>query len=826
MIKLKFSKRYLLLPVLLAVFFFLFYLVYKDIKEQTINEFNKEQLILAETASHGITSFFNDYQSDLAFLSKFKDIIDFTDNSKELMAGFYENHKKFIEAVTRVDANGSIIYTYPENSSLTGKDISYQKHVHQIIATHQPVISDVFMSVQGYLAIAMHVPVFKGKEFRGSLAMLISIDKLGKIYLGKIKIRGTGNVWLLSENGVEIYCPVSGHTGKPFLDNTQNDVSAYKLLEEIRTENSGTAKSIHQKKIFNGEPGFIEKHMAFYRAPLGNTYWTIIISFQEEDIYIVLTRLRNRLILIFSLLFIIISYYFYSLAKARTVLKEEAKRKKTERTLLESEEKFRTIFEESPIGIELYEADGIQKDANRASLNMFGIPDVSEIKKFNLFEGTSLDEEKKDRLRKGKPVAYQAFFDFEKVKALHQYKTNRAGQSYFDYIITPLLNPEGKIIDGYLLQVQDISERKRTEDEILMLAQSLRSVNECVSITDTGNRILFVNAAFSKTYGYSADELAGKHIDILRSTDNPSNFINQILPATLNGEWKGELKNRRKDGSEFPIYLSTTIIKDKNGNPMGLIGVATDITERLRKERELVLTKEKAEESDRLKSAFLANMSHEIRTPMNGILGFAGLLKEPDLTGEEQKKYISIIEKSGARMLNIINDIINISKVESGQMEIFVSETGINEQIEYIFTFFKVEVEQKGLQIFYKNQLPAKEAIIKTDREKILAILTNLVKNAIKFTHEGSIEIGYMLKGEFLEFYVKDSGEGIRQEQREIIFERFRQGSTLNTRNYEGSGLGLSISKAYVEMLGGKIRVESVSGKGSIFYFTIPYIIA
>jgi len=237
----------------------------------------------------------------------------------------------------------------------------------------------------------------------------------------------------------------------------------------------------------------------------------------------------------------------------------------------------------------------------------------------------------------------------------------------------------------------------------------------------------------------------------------------------------------------------------------------------------LEISKTKAEESDRLKSAFLANMSHEIRTPMNGILGFAELLNEPDLSEEQRQDYIKVIEKSGTRMLNIINDIISISKIESGQMGVSISETNINEQIEYIYTFFKPEVEQKGLQISYRNNLPAKRSIIKTDREKIYAILTNLVKNAIKFTKTGSIEFGYEKNDNHLQFFVTDTGIGIRPEQLRIIFERFRQGSESLNRNYEGAGLGLSISRAYVEMLGGKIWVESEIGKGSTFYFTLPY---
>ena len=252
-------------------------------------------------------------------------------------------------------------------------------------------------------------------------------------------------------------------------------------------------------------------------------------------------------------------------------------------------------------------------------------------------------------------------------------------------------------------------------------------------------------------------------------------------------------------------------------------GIIYDITDRKKVEHELIKAKEKAEESDRLKSAFLANMSHEIRTPMNGILGFAELLKEPDLTGEEQQKYINIIEKGGERMLNIINDIISISKVESGQMEVSNSETNLNTLIEFIFSFFKPEADQKGIELFYKPLLPANHATINTDSEKVYAILTNLVKNALKFTPKGSIEIGYSKNETEFELFVKDTGTGILQEQKDLIFERFRQGSESLNRNYEGSGLGLAISKAYVEMMGGEIWVESDNGLGSTFYFTIPF---
>jgi len=299
-------------------------------------------------------------------------------------------------------------------------------------------------------------------------------------------------------------------------------------------------------------------------------------------------------------------------------------------------------------------------------------------------------------------------------------------------------------------------------------------------------------------------------------------------------------------GENYDLILETYTTKGRKINvrttaevsfidekPIKLTGIFQDITEIKKNELELIKVKEEAQKSDKLKSAFLANMSHEIRTPMNGILGFSELLKNPELGFDKQARYINIIEKSGKRMLNIINDIVDISKIESGLMKVDIKKSNINGQLEYIYTFFKPEVEGKGMQLFMKNPLSAQEIAIYTDREKLFAILTNLVKNAIKYTDEGFIEIGYVLKmGEEtinqsrnaeLEFFIKDTGIGIPKGRQEAVFERFIQADIEDEMARQGAGLGLSITKAYVESLGGKIWMESVQGVGSTFYFTLPY---
>ncbi len=231
----------------------------------------------------------------------------------------------------------------------------------------------------------------------------------------------------------------------------------------------------------------------------------------------------------------------------------------------------------------------------------------------------------------------------------------------------------------------------------------------------------------------------------------------------------------------------------------------------------LLNEKKKAQESDRLKSAFLANMSHEIRTPMNAILGFTDLLKDSTLTLDEKNAYLNIIEDGGQRMLSIINDLIDISKIESGLIQLNISPINLNQELDSVYRLLQHEANKKGIELRVVNGI---EIRCKSDSEKIQAVLINLVKNAIKFTSSGSVEFGYSIKNQHIEFHVRDTGIGIRQEKLKLIFERFIQGEPDAIQ--EGTGLGLAISKAYIEILGGRIWVKSVINEGSCFYFTLP----
>ncbi len=278
----------------------------------------------------------------------------------------------------------------------------------------------------------------------------------------------------------------------------------------------------------------------------------------------------------------------------------------------------------------------------------------------------------------------------------------------------------------------------------------------------------------------------------------------------------------QQPNAEFWALLESISFKDNEGNDLYRT-VLSDITERKKMEDELKKAKEKAEENDQLKTTFLANMSHEIRTPMNGILGFADLLLKNSLGNQEREQYLEMIHKSGQRLVNTLNDIIELSKIEVGISNVEQEATNINQNIEDVVQFFKPEAKNKNLALQIDHLPAASTSNIVTDKSKLESILTNLIKNAIKYTDKGSIHVGCHIEGGDLIIYVQDTGIGVPKERQQAIFNRFEQADITDQKAFEGSGLGLALIKSYVEMLNGTIELESKEGKGSTFNVTLPY---
>ncbi len=400
----------------------------------------------------------------------------------------------------------------------------------------------------------------------------------------------------------------------------------------------------------------------------------------------------------------------------------------------------------------------------------------------------------------------------------------------------PILNNDGEII-GFLGIHRDISHRKQVEENLILAKEKAEESEKELKYSQSIARIGYYIMDF-KTGRWSSsemlDEIFGINKDYVRDVQGWLALVHPDFQAEMLEYFNTSiLKEHKQFNKQYKIINKEaqhslwvhgygTLEFYAEGELSRIFGTIQDITQSKQIESDLKHAKEKAEESDHLKSAFLANMSHEIRTPMNGILGFLSLLSNTDLTTDARNKYISILNSSGERLLNTINDIIEISKIESGDVDMAHSEVDIQKLVTFYYDFFLPETEMKGLE--FNLVLPRDRKLIKVhgDKNKLDSVLINLIKNAIKCTEKGKIEFGYEVLGDDLRFFVKDTGMGINIESIDVIFDRFTQSDISRTKAHEGSGIGLSICKAYVELMGGKIHVESEENKGSHFYFTIP----
>jgi PAS domain S-box-containing protein len=336
-----------------------------------------------------------------------------------------------------------------------------------------------------------------------------------------------------------------------------------------------------------------------------------------------------------------------------------------------------------------------------------------------------------------------------------------------------------------------------------------------------------VNGAFERLYGYRREEVIGSHISVVRPRGDRANVLEEIRASTIRGDWSGELWNRRKDGSEFPIYLSTAGVRDERGRPEALTGVTTDITERRRAGEAIERAKLEAEKANRAKTEFLAHMSHEIRTPLNGIIGMTELLLER-CRDQETRDFVLTIRNSGGALRQIINDILDFSRIEAGRMDLVPKPFNLEEVIREVASLMAANARRKGLELLV--DLPPLPRL-SGDAGRFRQIVFNLVGNAIKFTERGHIRIAAVRLPEEngvprFSVAVEDTGIGIPPGKLRSLFVEFTQVDSSPTRRHDGTGLGLAISRRLAVLMGGDITVTSAPGRGSTFTCTLPLALA
>ncbi len=487
-------------------------------------------------------------------------------------------------------------------------------------------------------------------------------------------------------------------------------------------------------------------------------------------------------------------------------------RKEAEELQRASEELFRSIFAQSPLAIELYDADGFLVDLNPACERLFGVADRPLRGRLNLFSDAHLPRDARERVLAGETVAYEAHVDLEYAGA--------TALRHLACVLSPWRMP-GASASGFLRQVQDVTTQRCTAAENQRLALVVQQTASLVVITDPQRRITWVNAAFERLTGYTLAEVAGRHPgELLQGPETNANTVAAIREGLVaNRPVRAELVNYSKTGERYWVDMNIQPIFDGEGRVSQYIAVETDISAKKLLEQDLIRAREAAVAANRAKSAFLASMSHEIRTPLNAILGFSQLLQRGSLS-QQQLDHLGIITRSGEHLLSVLNGIIELSRIEAGRLTLNPERCSLPDLVDDVTRLLRLKAAEKRLDFSVEGARTLPRAVL-ADAAKLRQLLINLLGNAIKFTTRGrvSLRLSAAMNGpglSRLDIEVLDTGPGIAPEEMTLLFRHFSQ-TKLGRSSGSGSGLGLAISREFARLMGGDITAESRPGEGSVF---------
>jgi PAS domain S-box-containing protein len=489
--------------------------------------------------------------------------------------------------------------------------------------------------------------------------------------------------------------------------------------------------------------------------------------------------------------------------------------KNVHQELLNSQNKYSSLFENAQsIMIILEPETGRFVDVNKAAVNFYGYP-IEQFRKMSLSDiATASEEDLKNSVNKA--------MNFEQNRFIRLHKLSNERTKFVEVFTSPILI-SGK---NYLFSViHDVQDRILAENNLKKLNKVIEQSPVSVVITNTDGKIEYVNPKFCEITGYTKEEAFGKNPRILKSGEQNDIYYKNLWTTITSGKnWYGEFKNKKKNGDFYWESVSISPLFDDDGRITHFVAIKEDITERKARENELLSAKEAAEESSRLKSNFLANMSHELRTPLVGILGYADILSN-ELIVKDHKEMATTILQSGNQLIETLNSILDLSRIEANRNELDIRTYDLYDIINDSYTVFRSLAKSKNL--YLKLNVPSKNLFVDTDRQLLIKIFNNLINNAIKFTSQGGVTISanVIMNDNKLLIHteVADTGIGIPEKYHHLIFEPFRQVSEGLSRNFTGTGLGLTLTKKFVELLKGNISFKSQQGEGTTFTITLPY---
>lgn len=828
---------------------------YNEAKKTAIANLNEEQMIHAKQAAHALEEFFTTWTSILSSFARMEEIIDTDATGKRNMDFFLEAHKEQIRSITRVDENGVILYTVPFKQSI-GSNISSQPHMQKILKDHKPVLSDVFKAVQGFDAVALHVPVSKGDTFKGTIAIVINFESLATRYLEVIKLGKTGNVWMINQNGTILYHHFSGFIGKNIFEAGKDFQSILDMANKMIRGEHGQTTYISDK-LGEQTVASLKKHAVYMPILIADTFWSIVVSSTEEEVLSSLISFRNKLIMIIVMILTGGVSLTIIGAKAWLIVAEEEKRKKAEKELRLSEQRYRELFEQNPAPMLIYQRDSLKLLAvNEAFTSHYGysrhgslalhLPDLYPDEEKGLITKLAL------RL---KGHAYVG--EWHHIKADGKVINIVARSHDIDY-----LGNEARIA-----VITDITEMKNLEAALraseIHFRESLEFLTIPIGIIDRNGEITFLNHEFTRHFGYTREDIPTIAEWALRS------YPNLAYRQQFFAQWNNDLEQAIKNGTVTPIREYRITCYDGKQRDVEIVlrhignfSVTSfnDVTERKHTEEELrklnetldqkvheriqafelqnqeLIKTQKAlqyllkdvneantrlKELDRLKSLFIASMSHELRTPLNSIIGFTGILIQ-GLAGplnDEQRKQLGMVKGSSQHLLDLITDIIDLSKIEAGKISLSAEDFDLAKTARDVLESFRVAADRKSIALVAETPV---QIMALSDSRRVRQVLVNLIGNAVKFTDKGQVSVFITVEGHNVLIKVQDTGPGIKPEDMGKLFKFFSQITSPEMVKHEGTGLGLYLSKKLMNLLGGDIQAESEFGKGSVFIVTLP----
>ncbi|MBT4286017.1 MAG: PAS domain S-box protein [Deltaproteobacteria bacterium] len=854
------GKRHIILLFIVFFFGYMLFSIYEEVKHKTIDEFNSQQLILAKQAARGIENYFKHFFLELTYLTSFNDVILSNQRGRKILTDFYKINSDQINAITHVNAAGKIIYTVPSNSNAIGVDISHQNHVQTIIKTHKPVISDVFMAVQGYNAVAYHVPIIENEVYQGSLAVLIPFDRLTNESLANIKIRKSGYAWVISKKGIELFCPISSHVGTTVAENLNEFPGLLAMAEKMKQGKNGVARYVDGKL-----PGKSMRQAAYFPINLGNTHWSIAVTTPEKEVLSTMKGFRNKWLLITIMLGLAAIIYSYLAFRSWNILKDEKNRKARDIVLRNSEEKYRELAQSSNSIILKTDQNYNITFFNKYAQEFFGFSEDEIIGK-NLV-GTIVPEIESSG-RNLKKIMEEMFENPEAFADNENENIRKNGERvWVAWRNKGIYNDKGKL-SGVLCTGYNITMRKQIESAIKkerdMVAAILWWIESIVVVLDLNGNVISFNRAAERCSGYSSEEVSKKPFwETLIPLSEREGVKDSVLNVKPNS-FPNENENHwvTKNGQERLIQWYNSILTKEDGSIEYILCTGLDITERNKAEEQLkrahteleLRVKERTEElnqslttlkqtqqelirSERLAALgnMVAGIAHEISTPLGIGVTEASFINDNtnDITEMDQsetldhssfKEYLKIVSESSSSILNNLTrsaDLIKSFKQVAVDQTIFEQRTfAFKEYINGVVLSLKPEFRQTQHKI--SIECPD-EIFINSHPGAFAQITTNLIRNSLLHgfngVDQGEIKFKIKANNHHLTFHYCDNGIGMDEINLKQVFDPF----FTTKRNRGGTGLGMNIVYNLVtQKLNGDITCNSSVGKGVEVIIKVP----